>query len=71
VEYTANIKETIYNVDHDDAEGLFAGSEDTFQYTEKEASKVRSKLDLILLTIVRSDPVCRENRELTDGFRCP
>jgi len=50
--FTAEIKATIQNVDHDDAADLFAGSEDTFQYTCKEATKVRWKLDLILLTMV-------------------
>jgi ACS family allantoate permease-like MFS transporter len=51
--YTADIKETIQNVDHDDAADLFAGSEDSFHYTDKEAVCVRWKLDLILLSMVR------------------
>lgn len=46
-------KEAIKSVDHDDAVELFAGTEDSFEYTDKEASWVRWKLDLILLTMVR------------------
>ena len=45
-------KEAIQATDHDDAAGLFAGTEDSFEYTEKEATWVRWKLDLILLTMV-------------------
>lgn len=52
VGYPAGIKETIHNIDHDDAADLFAGSEDAFQYTEKEFARVRWKLDLILLTMM-------------------
>jgi ACS family allantoate permease-like MFS transporter len=50
--YTADIKETIQNVDRDDAADLFAGTENVFEYTEKEATWVRWKLDLILLSMV-------------------
>ncbi|KAN0112527.1 putative pantothenate transporter [Hyaloscypha variabilis] len=50
--YTADIKETIHNVDHDDAADLFAGTEDVFEYTAKEATWVRWKLDLILLSMM-------------------
>lgn len=45
-------KEAIQSIDHDDAAELFAGTEDSFEYTDKEASWVRWKLDLILLTMV-------------------
>ncbi len=51
--YTADIKGAIPNTNHDDAADLFASSEDVFQYTKAEASKVRWKLDLIILLIVR------------------
>jgi ACS family allantoate permease-like MFS transporter len=47
-------KEAFRNTDHDDAADLFAGAEDSFEYTDKEASWVRWKLDLILLTMVFS-----------------
>lgn len=47
-----DIKEEIRKVDQDDAAYLFAGTEDSFEYTDKEATKVRWKLDLILLTMV-------------------
>ncbi|KAJ9137556.1 Pantothenate transporter [Pleurostoma richardsiae] len=50
--YTADIKGAIQNNDHDDAADLFAGSDEVFQYTDKEASIVRWKLDLILLPIM-------------------
>lgn len=50
-------KEALRNTDHDDAADLFAGTEDSFEYTEKEATWVRWKLDLILLTMVFS-PQC-------------
>lgn len=45
-------KEAIRSTDHDDAAELFSGTEDSFEYTEKEATWVRWKLDLILLTMV-------------------
>jgi hypothetical protein len=48
-----DLKECIHNVDQDDAADLFAGAEDVFEYTEKEATKVLWKLDLILLSMVR------------------
>lgn len=54
--YTSDIKATIQNVDHDDAADLFDGTEDTFEYTDKEAAWVRWKLDLILLSMVRVSP---------------
>lgn len=46
-------KEAIRSTDHDDAAELFSGAEDSFEYTEKEATWVRWKLDLILLTMAR------------------
>lgn len=45
-------KEALRNTDHDDAADLFAGTEDSFEYTDKEAIWVRWKLDLILLTML-------------------
>ena len=51
--YTGDIKGAIQTTNHDDAADIFAGSEEVFQYTDKEASVVRWKLDLILLPIVR------------------
>lgn len=47
-------KEAVQITGHDDAAELFAGTEDSFEYTEKEATWVRWKLDLILLTMVCS-----------------
>ena len=55
--YTAGIKPTLQNIDHDDAADLFAGTEDVFEYTEKEATWVRWKLDLILLSMVLSSAI--------------
>jgi hypothetical protein len=55
--FTSEIKETIQNVDHDDAADLFAGSEEVFEYTDKEATWVRWKLDLILLSMVRDSQI--------------
>jgi ACS family allantoate permease-like MFS transporter len=59
------VKRAIDNIDHDDAAELFSGEEDSFYYTDKEASWVRWKLDLILLSMVQytSSP-----RFLRDGL---
>jgi MFS transporter, ACS family, allantoate permease len=62
--FTSEIKETIQNVDHDDAADLFAGSEEVFEYTDKEATWVRWKLDLILLSMVR-DSQRTQKQQLT------
>jgi hypothetical protein len=51
-ELPADVKEGIHNVDQDDAVDLFAGTEEIFGYTDKEATRVRWKLDLILLSTV-------------------
>jgi len=66
--YTADIKETIKNVDHDDAADLFAGTEDVFEYTAKEATWVRWKLDLILLSMVLYNQIYPENNAKTDTW---
>ncbi len=50
--FTSEFKEGVQRLDHDDAANLFAGSEDTFQYDDSEARRVRWKLDLILLPMV-------------------
>lgn len=49
---TSEIKAAAGNVDHDDAAELFTSIEEVFEYTAKEASWVRWKLDLILLSMV-------------------
>lgn len=50
--FASAIEEKTRGVEHDDAAELFAGTGEVFQYTAREASRVRWKLDLILLVMV-------------------
>lgn len=50
--HTSAINEKTRGVEHDDAANLFEGEGGVFEFTQVEASRVRLKLDMILLPMV-------------------